>query len=164
MVDLAAGQPCQIGCRISELAGRLVDGGLEGDVAPSTLAAFQQNDFLVFFKKLMENFTSFTMLHDGAKRHLEQAIPSPLAMLVTAATRLTVLGFPLRIEVESSQVTHVHICHHEDIAALAAIAAIGAALGYIFFPQETDAAVTSLTRLEVYLCLVEEHDNPVAWP
>ena len=71
---------------------------------------------------------------------------------------------PLRPEVrrlaEAGQVAQVAVGDQDDIAAVAAVTAVGAALGHVLLAPEADAAVAAAAALDIDRGSVGEHREP----
>src|SRR2546423_8737702 len=65
-------------------------------------------------------------------------------------------GPPVRMVLEGEQGGRVRVGDQPDIAAPAAVAAIGSAFGDVSLPPERDRAGAPVARLHVQLCLVDE--------
>ena len=86
----------------------------------------------------------------------EQVVGIP-AELIAPLALSTRFGFEQTAVTEIYQRIDVAVRYEDDIAALAAITAIGAAFGYKFFVTETAHAVSALAGLHKYSCSVYKH-------
>ena len=70
-----------------------------------------------------------------------------------------VFGAKMLLEVES--VESVFACgrHKDDIAALTAVAAVGTAVGYVFFGMQACGTVAAIACLDVDFDLINKHIN-----
>jgi len=80
-----------------------------------------------------------------------------LAGAVGAEAVAAALGFVLGVEAEVDEGVVAEGGGHEDVAAVAAIAAGGAALGNKFFAPEGHATVATVTGLDTDSCFINKH-------
>ena len=67
------------------------------------------------------------------------------------------LGGPVVPAGEVEQGVFVGVGDHDDAAAVAAIAAVGSALGDVLFAAEGDAPVPAVAGLHANCCFIDEH-------
>ena len=67
------------------------------------------------------------------------------------------LGLEAVLPGEEAQVAQVGVGDEDDVAALAAVAAVGPALGHVLLPPEAQAAVAAAAALHVDARAVVEH-------
>ena len=123
-------------------AGDLAGGGGKVLVAPSAPAAPAQ-DKGGLVRHIPDDLAGGGIPDDGAPGHLEeQVLPVPAGAAVAAPGGAVARHvFPLIAEVHQGGHVIVHGDHH--VAPAAAVAAVRAAGGHIFFPVEGDHAVSA---------------------
>ena len=62
-------------------------------------------------------------------------------------------GAAVRVVAEGEQRRDVAVGDEPDVAAVAAVASVGAALGHVRLPAERDAARAAVTALDVQMCI-----------
>jgi hypothetical protein len=103
--------------------------------------------------------SGFVVVQDRAHRHFQQDIHTLAAGAVGAFSVASALGFVFWIEAEVHQGVMALARLHDDVAALAAIAARGAAARDVLLPAESHAAVAAVAGLDPDFCLVDEHSS-----
>ena len=139
------------------LAGGLVGAGGEVLVAAASAAAFGDDDGLVGVGEVVDELAGVVVVEEGADGDLEGGVFAGLAGAVGAEAVAAALGFVLRVEAEVDEGVVAERGRHEDVAAVAAVAAGGAALGNEFFAAEGHAAVAAVAGLDADSCFVNEH-------
>ena len=71
---------------------------------------------------------------------------------------LAVLGMPVMVAAEIDEGVQAGPGAHDDVAAIAAVAAVGAAARHAGLAAERDGAVSAVTALDVNLSFVDKHD------
>ena len=122
------------------LAGRRC----EMRVAPAALAATAENERLGI-GHILDDLVRFRVAHDGAARHADREILALLAELARALTVHAGLGDVFALVAEVHQCRHVVVDDEDNVAAVAAVTAVGAACGDIFFAVERHRTVAALT-------------------
>ena len=125
-------------------------------IAPAALAALG-NDMRLTVGEVGNNPAAFRVTHHGTHRHLHDQIS---ALFAEAAPRLAIaavlrLVFALVAEIRQCGKMGGH--HKHNIAALAAVAAVGAARRHIFFTVKGHRAVAAVACLQFDFCLVNKH-------
>ena len=129
-------------------------------VAPATAAALAE-DKVRIVGHILDDLVRCGIAHDRTARDLNDEV---LAALAGAARALPVLTgcrsiFALVAEVHQRGEVVVHA--QDDIAALAAVAAIRAARGDIFFAVEGNGTIAAVTGLHRNLDFINKHrDSP----
>jgi hypothetical protein len=78
-------------------------------------------------------------------------------VLVRALAVAAALGREVRAAPEAGEVAQRRIGHHHDVAAAAAVAAVGPALGHVGLASEGDHAVPAVAAPHVDARAVVEH-------
>ena len=84
---------------------------------------------------------------NGAHGHFDQQVFAPLAVAAVGAAVAAVFRRVFAVEAEVQQGMHIGVGIQDDIAAVAAVAAVRAAVHHEFFPVERHAAVAAVARL-----------------
>ena len=127
----------------------------QGCVAQAAEASLSCNEAGARHGEVREHLPALVP-HDGAHRHLEhEVLPAraiaPIAGAVRAARRLQVRAV---LKVEQG----VHLRGHlkDDVAAVPAVAAVGAAKGLELLAVDGRAAMAAVARLEVQGCAINK--------
>ncbi len=123
------------------LAGGAVDGGGELFVALAAVAAAGDHHLVAVGAEVAERVTAFRIFDEGAGGNLDQDVVGGRAGLELAAAMFAAAGVPELMTDEMNQAADVLVSPHDDAAAPAAVAAVGAAAGHEFLPAERHAAV-----------------------
>ena len=137
-VPLLAGQTC-----LGELGG-LTGGGGKALVAPAAVAAPAQDKGLVV-GHIPDDLLSLGVTNDGTTGDLDDEGCAVLAGAVLACAVAAVFGHVLALVAEVHQGGHAGVGLDDDVAAPAAVAAVGTAVGDILFPVEGHCAVAAGT-------------------
>ena len=84
----------------------------------------------------------------GAERHVHDRVIAAPAGLAASLAVHAALAPQVPPEAERREVAHVGIGEQDDVAAVAAVAAVGPALGHELLAPERDAAVAAPARLD----------------
>ena len=138
------------------MAGRLVDRPLEAHIAPAAVAAAQQP--LAHADRIHVEQDGFLVLvqHLGTDRYLEHHILALAAVHLAALAEMAGLGLEMLLVTIVDQGVQPLDRLDPDIAAAAAVAAVGPAVLDIFLPPERDRPAAPVARADVDLALVEE--------
>ena len=152
-VVLLAGEAC-LG-KTRHLTGRRCE-VLVAPAAPASLA----EDEIGGIRHILDDLVRGQIAHDGASGHLDDQV---FAIFAAAALALPVLAvrrgiFALVAEVH--QRGQVIIDAQDDGAAVAAVAAVRAACGHVFFPVEGHCAVAARTGLDRNAYFINKHEVP----
>ena len=135
---------------------RLIGGALEVRVAKAAVAAARNQNALARGRQVGQQRFAVFSKHLRARRHLDHAIIAVSAGTVLAHTALAGLGFEVLLVAIIDQGVEVGDAFNPDIAALAAVAAIGSAELDEFLTPETDAAVAARARRHIDFCRIEK--------
>src|ERR1700677_1402585 len=141
------------------LAWGLMGAGGEVLVATASAAAFGDDDGLVGMSEIVDEFAGLVVVEESADGNLEGDGLTCVAGAVGAEAVASALGFVLGVEAEVNEGVVTKRRRHEDVAAMAAIATGGTALGYEFFAAEGHAAVTAVAGLDADSRFVNKHDS-----
>ena len=125
--------------------GRLTRRRCEVRVAPAALAAAAEDERLGV-GHILDDLVRFRVAHDGAARHADREILALLAELARALTVHAVVGDVFALVAKVHQRGHVVVDNEDDVAAVAAVAAVGAARGDVLFAVERHRAIAALAR------------------
>ena len=138
------------------LTRRTVGARLETAIAQPVPAALSHQQALPRLDQVANDFLGGGIDHRGSHRHRQLQIITLAPGTVTATTILPALG----IETAGIAIVHqgieVLVSHQEDRAAIAAIAAVGAALLDKFLATEAHAAIAAVARFHVYGYFIDE--------
>ena len=95
-----------------------------------------------------------------ARRHRQDEVPAIGTRALAALARGSVAGATMRLPAVGLQVAFVPVADQDDVAALAAVTAVGSALRDEFLATEADAAVAAVTGLQFNLGFVDKHLPP----
>ena len=139
------------------LAGSLVDGGGEVLVAASAASALGDDDLLVGLGKVVNQLAGFLVVKAGAYGNLQNDRFGVLAGAVRAHAVFAVPRLVFRIVAEVNQRIVALRRDHDDVAAMAAVAARGTAARNEFLAPEGHAAIAAVTGLDANFCLINKH-------
>src|SRR5579862_3132365 len=148
---LFAGPSCLV------LARRLVHRCGEASVAASAAPAAGNHKFLIGLGKLESLFSGLIVVHNRADRNLEQHVAAVASGFVGAFAVTPAVGLMLGIETEMHQRVVPFAGLHDDVSALAAVSAGGAAARNKFLAPEGHATVAAVTGFNLDFCFVDEH-------
>jgi hypothetical protein len=135
---------------------RLVGRGLEVDVAPAAVAAAGEQDALAGFGEVGDHRLAILVEDLGADRHLEHHVGRARTGALLAHAAAAVLREEMLLVAVVDQGVEPACGLGPDVAALAAVAAVGAAELDELLAPEADAAVAAGARADVHLGEVEE--------
>ena len=139
------------------LARGLVGGGGEVLVAAAAASALGDDDFFAGMGEVVDELAGVVVVEQGADGDVEDGVLAGVAGHVGAHAVLAALGLPFGVEAEVDEgVVHAGGAH-EDVAAVAAVAAGGTAAGDEFFAAEGHAAVAAVAGLDADSCFIDEH-------
>ncbi len=139
------------------LAGGLVGGGGEVLVAASAAAAAGDDDGFVGAGEVVDELVGVVVVEEGADGDVEGDGGAGFAGAVGAHAVLAAAGFVFGVEAEVDEGVVGEGGRHEDVAAVSAVSAGGAAAGNEFFAAEGHAAVAAVAGLDADFCFVDEH-------
>ena len=98
--------------------------------------------------------------HDRALGHRHDGVVAAGAVALLALAVGAVAGAAVRVVAEGEQRRDVAVGDEPDVAAVAAVAAVGPALGDVGLAAERDGAGTAVAALDVEVALVDEPGHP----
>ena len=138
------------------LARGAVGGALVAGIAAAAHAAFEEDDALADLGEIGEDFLLVFRQDLRPDRHVDHQVVRACAGAVAAHAVAAALGLEvLRIAEVDQRVQALHGFEH-DVAALAAVAAVGSAVFDILLAAEADGAGAARAALQIDLGLVEE--------
>src|SRR5207253_2481380 len=138
------------------LARGAVGGRLVAGIAAAAVAAPQQGDALTDLGEIGEDMLSLVVQHLRADRDPDHQIVAAGTGLVTAGAALAARRLEMLGVAEVDQGVQPLDRLEDDVTALAAIAAVGAAIFDIFLAPEGDGAGAARARADEDLGLVEK--------
>ncbi len=112
-------------------------------VAKSAFAASEELYFLSVFRYVSEEFPCLGIEHRRAHGHFDCAVFSVLAERAPGSSRLSVGGEYVSLISQMEQRPYVAVASQDYMASAAAVAAVGAAFGYILRAVEMAASRAS---------------------
>ena len=106
---------------------------------------------------LSHHILGFSIDHHRTHWHPQGNISAICTVLITATTRLAILGLPTGLEMIIGQIRDIRIRQNIDRTTAPAVAAIWATLGLVFAASKTKAAIATITGLEIDLYLIVKH-------
>lgn len=128
-------------------------------VAAAAATSAGDDDLFVGAREIVEEFAGVVVVEEGADGNFEEGVLASEAGHVGAETVTAALGLPLRIEAEVDQGVVRERAGHEDVSAVAAVAAGGASAGDEFFSPEGHAAIAAVASLYSNSCFINKHRN-----
>ena len=143
------------------IARRLVRGALEMPVSEAAPAAFEQYELFAVGRHLADIFgeRGAVLLFDHtpgdrAQRHGDDDVPGVPARRAGSRAALPVLGELVALVFEVDKRPVLAVALQDDAAALAAVAAVGAAESHEFFTAEMRRAGPSVSRTGKYFHVI----------
>ena len=141
------------GCR---LARRAIDAGLEARIAQATTTTLGDFPALTDSGQISDQLARVDVVNDGPARDLDDDVVAGTTGLVAARAWLAVPGPELAGNAKVRQRVQGVVCLEVDAAAVAAVAAVGAASLDVFLTSETEAAVATVAGLDADRGFVDE--------
>src|SRR5579864_491799 len=142
------------------LARSLMYRGCKARVAAAAAAAAGNREALVGLREL-ENFVpGLVVVDDRSHRNFQNHIAAIASGFVRTFAVTSALRFVFGIETEMYQCVVALAGFHDDVAALAAIAARRSAARDKLLPPEGHAAIAAVSRLNLDFRLIDEHGYP----
>ena len=138
-------------------AGSLVPGLGEMLIAAPAASSVDDQDALAGRGEIGERFSGLIVEDQRADRNLQDHFVAGVAGAVGAFAVAAAVGFEFAVVAVAQQSVVVGIGFEIDAAAVASIAAGGAAAGHEFFATKRDAAVAAATGFYVDFGFVDEH-------
>ncbi len=139
------------------LAWRLVGGGGEVLVAAPAATAAGDDDFVIWGGEVVDELACVVVVKQGADGDVEDGVGTGGAGHVGAEAVAAALGLPLGVEAEVDEGVMGKRGAHEDVTAVAAVSAGGAAAGYEFFAAKGHGAVAAVAGFDSNSGFVDEH-------
>ena len=117
-------------------------------LVPPAAAAALAEDKIGGIGHILDDLVRGQISHDGASGHLDDQIFAVLAAAALALPVLAVRRGIFALVAEVHQRGQVVVDAQDDGAAVAAVAAVRAARGHVFFPVEGHRAVAARTGLD----------------
>ncbi len=130
-------------------------------VAPAALAAASRNKVLAV-RHVVHYAAGLGIAHEGAARNADIQTVAVLTRAALALTVRAVSGNVLALVSEVHQRGHVIVNDENDIAAAAAVAAVGTAGRNILFAMERDRAVAAVAGLYRYSCFINKRGSHIS--
>ena len=139
------------------LAWGAVGAGLVACVAATAVAAAQEDQLFALFRQIGKQAAILVIIKDlGADRDLDDKVGAARAGAVASRSGRTALCLEMLGIAKVDQRVETGHRFEDDVAALAAVAAVGAAIFDIFFTPERHRAGAAVAGLDEDLGLVEE--------
>ena len=135
----------------------LVDRALEVHVTEAALAARQEHHAFAVLGELGHEAMGALFEDLRARRHRQDQVGAVGTGALAAHAGGPVARATVRLPAISLQVAFVAVADEDDVAALAAVAAVGSALRDELLATEADAAVAAVTGLQYNLGFVDKH-------
>ena len=129
--------------------------GQEPGVALAALATRGAQPAVAVVQQIGEHLAVLG-LDDGADGHLHDGVVAAGTVLLLAGAVCPAVGLAVGVVTERQQRRHVAIRHEPDVAAVAAVAAVGAAPVDVRLAPERHAAGATIAALDVEATLVHE--------
>ena len=138
---------------------RLADRRREARVAAAALAAAGEDDARVRTREVGDQLAlGAVRLRPDRDRELDRGAVG--AVLARAAARLAAAGLELRLRAERGEVAQAGVGDEDDVAAAAAVAAVGPALGHVLLAPEAQASVAAAARQHLDAGAIVEQEAP----
>src|ERR1700731_1675418 len=134
-----------------------MDRSCETGVATATTSTARNHHALVWSGKIEHLLAGFFVVNNGSDRHLQNNVFTFATALVRALAVTSSLCLVFRIEAKMHQRVVALAGFHDDISALASVAARRPATRNIFFPAERHTAIAAVARFHPNFCLVDKH-------
>ena len=138
----------------------LVDRALEVHIAQAALAAGEKHHAFAMLGEFGHEAVGAFLEDLRARRHRQDQVAAIGTRALAALARSAIAGATVRLPAVGLEVAFVTVADQDDVAALAAVAAVGSALRDEFLATEADAAVAAVTGLQFNLGFVDKHLPP----
>jgi hypothetical protein len=138
-------------------AGGLVDGGGKVLIAAASATTFGDDDAFIGGFEIVDQLARVLVEERGADGNLEDDGVAVEAGAVGAHAMLAALALVLGVVAEVDEGVVALRADHDDVAAVAAVAAGGTAAGDEFFAAEGHAAIAAVAGLDANFCFIDEH-------
>ena len=132
------------------------------DVAAAAHAAARHGDRLAVVGQIGDHLAHFPLFlevlaHNGAHGHLQHEVLAGGAVHAAAAAVGAALGLEVVLEAVLDERGDRGVGHNDDIAAVTAVAAVGAALGHMGLAPERHAPGTPVSALHIDAYFIDKH-------
>ena len=127
-------------------------------VAPAAAAALEQDVLLPRLVHIGHQTAVGNQTHRRAHRHFDDEILGALAAAERRRAVFAVVGGVFALIAEIHQRVHVRVGEQHNVAAVAAVAAVRAAVLHKFFAMERDRAVAAVSGLRGDFNLIDKHN------
>src|SRR2546429_48183 len=159
-LELEVKPPLRAGPSEVSAPRRPVGRGREACVAPPTPRTADGEDPLAGRGQVPEALAGVAVGDDGAEGDPEDEITAARAVTVRPLAVLAALGVVVALVVVVEERGQRGIGFEPDAAAVAAVAAVGAAAGNVLLTAEADTAGAPIAALDENIDLVDEHTHP----
>ena len=134
----------------------------EAGVAATSSSARGGEEPVAVVDEIGEHVPPVVVAHDRALGHRDHRVGAAGPVAALALPVDAVVGPPMRMVAKREQRRDVAIGHEPDVAAVAAVAAVRAALRDVRLAAERDAARAAVTAVHMQVALVDEarHTGP----
>ncbi len=126
-------------------------------IAASAAPAVSDDHPLVRVRKIMEALTCIFVIKNGADRHFQNNAFAILAGAVGAFAMASALAFVFRVKAEVDQGVMPLTGFHDNVAAMAAIAARRATARDKFLPAKGHTSIAAVAGLNANDCFINKH-------
>ncbi len=152
--------PLLAGLAVGELPRRLVRGRLEVLVAEAAAPAAGDEHALVQPIHVGQQLAGVGVVDQRARRDPDFQVGPGLAAALAARAGLAGLGVPVVAAGEVQQRVHAGCGDEIHAAAVAAVAAVGPALGNVLFTTEADGPIAAAAAAHEDRRLIDQHRQP----
>ena len=128
----------------------------EMPVTPAAAPAFAEDEILVG-GHILDDFAALGIAHQRSGRHGNHRVLARRAVHLARLAIAAVFGNELALIAEGEQRVGALVDTQDDIAAPAAVAAVGSARGNIFFAAEGHGTVAAVPRLDIDFYMIDKH-------
>ena len=128
----------------------------EMPVAPAAAPAFAEDEVLVG-GHILDDFAALGVAHQRSWRHGNHRVLARGAVHLARLAVSAVFGDEFALVAEGKQGVGALVDAQDDVAAPAAVTAVGSARGDIFFAAEGDGAVSAVSRLDIDFYMIDKH-------
>ena len=129
----------------------------EPGVAFASSAPFERDESLSVLEQIRDDLIRAGILYHRAYGHFDDEIFAALARTVASRASRAVLCAEMLFELELRKVVEIFVGEEYDVAAVAAVPAVGSAVRDVLFAMERDGSVAAVARLYEYLDVIQKH-------
>src|SRR5882762_3508631 len=152
-MTLFAGEP------ILMLARGLMPGLCEVLVAATASSAMNDQDAVPGSGEIGDGFPGLIVKGQCAHGDFQNHVLAGIARAVGAFAVTAAIGFEFAVVAIAKKGVVIEVGFEVDAAAIAAVAAGGAAARNVFFAAESHAAIAAVAGLQEYFGFINEHEN-----